>query len=47
MWYKKKRFVAAIVTIILIGLGAASGINLTGFEESVTDAACQAVQCIE
>lgn len=47
MWYKKKRFIAAIVTAALVALGALAGVDLSGLEAGLTEAACGIVECVQ
>ena len=47
MWYKKKRFITAIVTAALVALGALTGVDLSGLEAGLTEAACGIVECVQ
>lgn len=47
MWYKKKRFVAAIVAALWIGIGGLTGFDLTNLESVVVEMVCQSLECVE
>lgn len=46
MWYKKKRFVSALITAAVAALGALAGVDLSGMEAVMAEAACGIVECV-
>lgn len=47
MWYKKKRFVAAVVAVVVIAVGATLKVDLSGLESAIVEATCQIITCVE